>query len=101
MWHAWERVEKCKGFWWENLKERDHLKDRGVDCRMELELILGGLAGVGCGVDSPGSGSEPVAGSGESGDELPGTGATELVRDLSTCGSSQKFFHEIEMKRKL
>jgi hypothetical protein len=37
-------------------KERDHLKDRGVDRRMELEWILGRLAGGVCGVDSPGSG---------------------------------------------
>jgi hypothetical protein len=23
-WHAWERREKCRKFWWESLKERDH-----------------------------------------------------------------------------
>jgi hypothetical protein len=40
MWHAWERGETCKGFWWESLKERDHLKDQGVDESMGLEWIL-------------------------------------------------------------
>jgi hypothetical protein len=34
----------CTGFWWESQKERDHLKDRGVDRRMGLEWILGRLA---------------------------------------------------------
>jgi hypothetical protein len=47
MWHAWERGETCKRFWWESLKERDHLKDRGVDGRIGLEWILGRLAGGG------------------------------------------------------
>jgi hypothetical protein len=32
-----------------------------------------------CGVDSPGTGQGPVAGSGEFGDKPPGSGATELV----------------------
>jgi hypothetical protein len=45
MWHAWERPEKCTGFWCEILKERDHLEDRGVDGRMGSECILGNLAG--------------------------------------------------------
>jgi hypothetical protein len=34
--------EKCKRFWWENPKRRDHLEDQGVDGRMGLEWILGG-----------------------------------------------------------
>jgi hypothetical protein len=34
MWHAWERGEKCTGFWCENQKEKDHLEDQGVDRRM-------------------------------------------------------------------
>jgi hypothetical protein len=45
MWHAWERGEKCIMFWWESPKERDHLEDRGVDGRMELERICGRLGG--------------------------------------------------------
>jgi hypothetical protein len=52
MWHAWERREKCKGFWWESPKERDHLKDQGVGGRMGSELMLGRLAwGVWIGFD--------------------------------------------------
>jgi hypothetical protein len=31
-----DRGEKCTGFWWESPKERDHLKDLGVDGRMGL-----------------------------------------------------------------
>jgi hypothetical protein len=55
IWHACKRREKCKRFWWENLKERDHSEDRDVDGRMGSEWILGRLAG-GCGVYSTGSG---------------------------------------------
>jgi hypothetical protein len=55
MWHAWDRGETCTGFWWESRKERDHLKDQGVDGRMGSNWTLGRLVG-GCGVDSPGSG---------------------------------------------
>jgi hypothetical protein len=28
------------GFWWGNLKERDHLDDPGVDCRIILRWIF-------------------------------------------------------------
>jgi len=31
MWHAWERYEVHGGYWWENLRERDHLQDQDVD----------------------------------------------------------------------
>jgi hypothetical protein len=53
MWHAWKRAEKCTGFWWESLNEKDHLKDQGVDGRMRLEWIS--CIWAGGGVDSPGS----------------------------------------------
>jgi hypothetical protein len=46
MWHAWERREKCKRFWWEIPKERDHSEDRGVYGRMGSIWILGSLVGV-------------------------------------------------------
>jgi hypothetical protein len=45
MWHAWERTEKCTMCWWESPKARGHLKDRGVDGRIESKWILGRLAG--------------------------------------------------------
>jgi hypothetical protein len=35
MWHAWERIERCTGFWWESPKERDHSDEGGVDGRIE------------------------------------------------------------------
>jgi hypothetical protein len=77
MWNAWERRGKCKKFWWKSQKERDHLKDQGVDGRMGLEWMLGRLAG-GCGVESLGSGWGPVAGFCEYGDEPSGSGAALL-----------------------
>jgi hypothetical protein len=40
MWQAWEKGEKCKGFWWESRKESDQLEDHGVDVRMGLEWTL-------------------------------------------------------------
>jgi hypothetical protein len=55
------------------------LKYQGVDDRMGSKWTLVNLA-VGCGVDSPGSGSELLAGCCECGDEPSGSGATELVR---------------------
>jgi len=37
---VWGREEVHTGFWWGNLKERDHLEDRGVDGRIILRCIL-------------------------------------------------------------
>jgi hypothetical protein len=34
------RVEGHIGVWWENLRERDHLEDSGVDGRMILRWIF-------------------------------------------------------------
>jgi hypothetical protein len=45
MWHARERGETCKGLCWEIPKEKDNLKDQGVDGRMGLEWTLGRLVG--------------------------------------------------------
>jgi hypothetical protein len=34
------RGEMYTGFWWENLRERDHLEDQGVDGRTILRWIF-------------------------------------------------------------
>ena len=34
------REEAYTGFWWENLKERDHLREPGVDGRIILRWTL-------------------------------------------------------------
>ena len=34
------RGEAYTGFWWRNLRERDHLEDPGVDGRIILSWIL-------------------------------------------------------------
>jgi hypothetical protein len=49
-------VTRMGEFWWESLKDRDHLEDRGIIGRMGLEWILGIWFGGGGGVDSSGSG---------------------------------------------
>jgi len=33
MWHVWGSGEVHTGFWWGQLRERDHLEDLGVDGR--------------------------------------------------------------------
>jgi len=40
MWHVWGRVEMYTGFWCRNLRERDHLKDPGLDWRIILRWIF-------------------------------------------------------------
>jgi hypothetical protein len=39
MWHVWGRGEVYRGFWWGNLRERDHLGDAGVDGRIILRWM--------------------------------------------------------------
>jgi hypothetical protein len=80
MWYAWERREKCTGFWVLVGKPEGKrpLGRQGVDGRIRPVWILGILAGEG-GVGSVGSGQGLVAGFCECGDEPSGSGATELV----------------------
>jgi len=40
MWHVCGRGEAYTGFWWGNLRERDHLGDSGVDRRVILRRIF-------------------------------------------------------------
>jgi hypothetical protein len=35
-----ERGEKCTGFWWGNLRERDHWVNPGIDGRIVIRLIF-------------------------------------------------------------
>jgi hypothetical protein len=53
MWNAWEK--KVYTVLMGNPEERENLKDRSVDVRMELKWILGKLGGA-CRVDPAGSG---------------------------------------------
>jgi hypothetical protein len=36
MWHVWERKKVYLGIWWGNFRERDHLKQLGVNGRIIL-----------------------------------------------------------------
>jgi hypothetical protein len=39
MWHVLGRGEVHTGFWWGNLRERDHLEDLGIDENVILKCI--------------------------------------------------------------
>jgi hypothetical protein len=41
------RRGKCTRFWWETSKQRDHLKDQGVDGRMGITMNLSVIGWVG------------------------------------------------------
>jgi len=36
----WWKTEACAGFWWGNLRERDHLEDLSLDRRIILKSII-------------------------------------------------------------
>jgi hypothetical protein len=40
MHHVWGRGEASTGFWWGNLRERDHVGDPGIDRRIILRWIF-------------------------------------------------------------
>jgi len=40
MWLVWGRGEACTGFWWGNLRERDHWGDLGAGGRIILRCIF-------------------------------------------------------------
>jgi len=40
MWHLWATGDVRTGFWWGNLRERDHLKDPCIDRRLILKRIF-------------------------------------------------------------
>ena len=46
MWHIWGRGEVCTGFWWGNLRERDHRGDLDIDGRVILRRIFRKWEGV-------------------------------------------------------
>jgi len=46
MWRVWGRGEVCSGFWWGNLRERDHCRDPDINGRIILRWIFRKWEGV-------------------------------------------------------
>jgi hypothetical protein len=46
MWRVWRRGEVRTGFWWGNLRERDHWGDPDVDGRIIVRWIFRKWEGV-------------------------------------------------------
>jgi len=40
MWHVWGTGEVHTGFWWGDLRERDHMEDLSLDGRIILKWVL-------------------------------------------------------------
>jgi hypothetical protein len=56
MWHVWERRQMHAGFWWGNLRERDHFKygrrwddNIKIDLKQQNEAALTALIWLGTG----------------------------------------------------
>jgi hypothetical protein len=80
MWCVWGRGEVCIGFWWGNLRARDHWGDPDTDGRIILRWIFRrGLSGM----DGVGSGKGQVAGTCEYGEEL--SGSKNVGNFLTSC----------------
>jgi hypothetical protein len=62
------RGEACTGFWWGNLRERDHWEDLGIDGRIILRWIFM-KQDVGVWTALAGSGQRQVVGTCECGNE--------------------------------
>jgi hypothetical protein len=60
MGRRWGRAEVYTTFWWEDLRERDHLKDLDVDCTIILKYLhkvgRGGMDWIDLGQDKAGVG---------------------------------------------
>ena len=63
------RGEAYTGFWWGNPRERDHLRDAGIDWRIILGWIFTKW-NVGAGMDPSGSGYGQVAATCDFGNDL-------------------------------
>jgi hypothetical protein len=93
MWHARERGETCSEFCWESPKERDQLKEQGVDGMMGSKWTLGRLVrGVWSGFTWLRIGI--AGGCCECGDEPSGSGAMEFVCYDSHCKTANYFLKQ-------
>ena len=63
----------CTGFWWGDLKERDHLEDTGIGGRLILQWIFKKWDGGGPGLGLSGSGQGQMAAFCECGNEPSGS----------------------------
>ena len=45
MWRVWGKEKVCTGFWWGNLRERDHWGDADVDWEDNIKMDLQEVGG--------------------------------------------------------